>query len=110
MKKLFLYAVCALGLTAQAQIYQGSTTLGSNLTLDITVNTNTDSVAIETSGPAAGYFAIGFGATSMNGTYILLVNSNGTVNERRLGQWYDGSTLSSSISYNALTDSLTILP
>ena len=103
MKKLFLYAVCALGLTAQAQIYQGSTTLGSNLTLDITVNTNTDSVAIEASGPAAGYFAIGFGATSMNGTYILLVNSNGTVNERRLGQWNGGSTLSSSISYNALT-------
>ena len=103
MKNLYLSLSLLLGMTLHAQIYQGSTSLGSTMTLDVTLNTNTDSVDVEISGPASGYFAVGFGGTGMNGTYIMLVNSNGTVKERKLGQWNGGSTLSSSISYSAIT-------
>ena len=105
MKNLYLSLSLLLGMTLHAQIYQGSTSLGSTMTLDVTLNTNTDSVDVEISGPASGYFAVGFGGTGMNGTYIMLVNSNGTVKERKLGQWNGGSTLSSSISYSAITSS-----
>ena len=105
MKNLYLSLILLLGMTLQAQIYKGSASLGSSITLDITLNTNTDSVDVEISGPASGYFAVGFGGTGMNGTYIMLVNFNGTVQERKLGQWNGGSTLSSSISYSAITSS-----
>lgn len=105
MKNLYLSLTLLLGMTLQAQIYKGSATLGSSITLDVTLNTNTDSVDVEISGTASGYFAVGFGGTGMNGTYIMLVNANGTVQERKLGQWNGGSTLSSSISYSAITSS-----
>jgi hypothetical protein len=81
MKNLYLSLILLLGMTLQAQIYKGSASLGSSITLDITLNTNTDSVDVEISGPASGYFAVGFGGTGMNGTYIMLVNVNGTVHE-----------------------------
>ncbi len=105
MKNLCLSLSLLLGMTLQAQIYQGFTSLGSTITLDITLNTNTDSVDIEISGPASGYYSVGFGGTGMNGTYIMLVNSNGTVGERKLGQWNGGSALTSSIAYSAITSS-----
>lgn len=105
MKNLYLSLTLLLGMTLQAQIYKGSATLGSSITLDVTLNTNTDSVDVEISGTASGYFAVGFGGAGMNGTYIMLVNANGTVQERKLGQWNGGSTLSSSISYSAITSS-----
>lgn len=105
MKNLYLSLTLLLGMTLQAQIYQGSTSLGSNITLDVTLNTNTDSVDVEISGPSSGYFSVGFGGTGMNGTYIMLVNSNGTVGERKLGQWNGGSALTSSISYSTITSS-----
>ena len=75
------------------------------MTLDVTLNTSTDSVDVEISGPASGYFAVGFGGTGMNGTYIMLVNSNGTVKERKLGQWNGGLTFCLSIFYSAITSS-----
>ena len=105
MKNLYLSLTLLLGMTLQAQIYQGSASLGTNITLDVTMNTNTDSVDVEISGPSSGYFSVGFGGTGMNGTYIMLVNSNGTVGERKLGQWNGGSALTSSISYSAITSS-----
>ena len=97
---IFLY------LSSNGQIYSGSTSFGgSNLSLDITLNTNLDSVQLEFSGPASGYYAVGFGSTGMSGTYTLLVNSNGTVQERKLGSWNGGSSLTSSVSYNSITSS-----
>lgn len=105
MKNLYLSLMLLFGITLQAQIYQGSASLGSSITLDVTMNTNTDSVDVEISGPSSGYYAVGFGGTGMNGTYIMLVNSNGTVGERKLGQWNGGSALTSTISYSAITSS-----
>ena len=103
MKNRYLYFAILLSFTVQAQIYSGTTSLGSSMTLDITMNTTTDSLEMELSGPSSGYFSVGFGSTGMNGTYILLVNSNGTMAERKLGQYNGGSVLTSSIAYSAVT-------
>ena len=103
MKNRYLYFAILLSFTGQAQIYSGTTSLGSSMTLDITMNTTTDSLEMEFSGPSSGYFSVGFGSTGMNGTYILLVNSNGTMAERKLGQYNGGSVLTSSIAYSAVT-------
>ena len=103
MKNRYLYFAILLSFTGQAQIYSGTTSLGSSMTLDITMNTTTDSLEMEFSGPSSGYFSVGFGSTGMNGTYILLVNSNGTMAERKLGQYNGGSFLTSSIAYSAVT-------
>jgi hypothetical protein len=103
MKNRYLYFAMLLSFIGQAQIYSGTTSLGSSITLDITMNTTTDSLEMEFSGPSSGYFSVGFGSTGMNGTYILLVNSNGTMAERKLGQYNGGSVLTSSIAYSAVT-------
>lgn len=103
MKNRYLYFTILLSFTVQAQIYSGTTSLGSSMTLNITMNTTTDSLEMELSGPSSGYFSVGFGSTGMNGTYILLVNSNATIAERKLGQYNGGSVLTSSIAYSAVT-------
>ena len=105
MKNLVLSLSLLIGVPLQAQIYQGSAQLGTSMSLDISLNTNADSVSIEFSGPSSGYYAVGFGATSMTNAYTIVVNANGTVVERKLGNHQGGNTLSSSISYNAVTAS-----
>ena len=105
MKNLVLFLSLLIGVPLQAQIYQGSAQLGTSMSLDISLNTNADSVSIEFSGPSSGYYAVGFGATSMTNAYTIVVNANGTVVERKLGNHQGGNTLSSSISYNAVTAS-----
>ena len=92
--------LCAV--TSYGQIYQGSTQLGTSMSLDITLNTNTDSVSMEFSGPSSGYYAVGFGGTSMTNTYTVVVNSNGTVQERKLGNHQGGNVLGASVAYNAV--------
>ena len=105
MKNLVFSLSLLIGVPLQAQIYQGSVQLGTSMSLDISLNTNADSVSIEFSGPSSGYYAVGFGATSMTNAYTIVVNANGTVVERKLGNHQGGNTLSSSISYNAVTAS-----
>ena len=92
--------MCAM--PSYGQIYQGSTQLGTSMSLDITLNTNTDSVSMEFSGPSSGYYAVGFGGTGMTNTYTVVVNSNGTVQERKLGNHQGGNVLSASVAYNAV--------
>jgi len=105
MKNLVFSLSLLIGVPLQAQIYKGSVQLGTSMSLDISLNTNADSVSIEFSGPSSGYYAVGFGATSMTNAYTIVVNANGTVVERKLGNHQGGNTLSSSISYNAVTAS-----
>lgn len=103
MKNRYVQIALLMTAVCHAQIFTGSTSLGSSMTLDITMNTTTDSLEMEFSGPSSGYFSVGFGSTGMNGTYIVLVNSNGTMAERKLGQYNGGSVLTSSIAYSAVT-------
>jgi hypothetical protein len=84
--RYFLFGALLMALPLNGQIYSGSTQLGgAAMSLDITLNTNTDSISMEFSGPSSGYYAVGFGATSMTNTYTIVVNANGTVVERKLG-------------------------
>ena len=103
MMKNWIIGVLLLGtVISYGQIYQGSTQLGTSMSLDITLNTNTDSVSMEFSGPSSGYYAVGFGGTGMTNTYTVVVNSNGTVQERKLGNHQGGNVLSASVAYNAV--------
>lgn len=103
MMKNWIIGVMLLGtVISYGQIYQGSTQLGTSMSLDITLNTNTDSVSMEFSGPSSGYYAVGFGGTGMTNTYTVVVNSNGTVQERKLGNHQGGNALSASVAYNAV--------
>ncbi|MGB2445275.1 MAG: T9SS type A sorting domain-containing protein [Schleiferiaceae bacterium] len=103
MMKNWIVGVMLLGtVISYGQIYQGSTQLGTSMSLDITLNTNTDSVSMEFSGPSSGYYAVGFGGTGMTNTYTVVVNSNGTVQERKLGNHQGGNVLSASVAYNAV--------
>jgi len=102
MKNWIIAGVLLCAMPSYAQIYQGSTQLGTSMSLDITLNTNTDSVSMEFSGPSSGYYAVGFGGTGMTNTYTVVVNSNGTVQERKLGNHQGGNVLSASVAYNAV--------
>ena len=103
MMKNWIIGVMLLGtVISYGQIYQGSTQLGTSMSLDITLNTNTDSVSMEFSGPSSGYYAVGFGGTGMTNMYTVVVNSNGTVQERKLGNHQGGNVLSASVAYNAV--------
>jgi hypothetical protein len=102
MKNWIIVGVLLCAMPSYGQIYQGSTQLGTSMSLDITLNTNTDSVSMEFSGPSSGYYAVGFGGTGMTNTYTVLVNSNGTVQERKLGNHQGGNVLSASVAYNAV--------
>ncbi|MGD2003587.1 MAG: hypothetical protein PVK00_02215 [Flavobacteriales bacterium] len=105
MKNWIIVGVLLCAMPSYGQIYQGSTQLGTSMSLDITLNTNTDSVSMEFSGPSSGYYAVGFGGTGMTNTYTVVVNSNGTVQERKLGNHQGGSVLSASVTYNAVVAS-----
>lgn len=102
MKNCIVGGMLLCAVPSYGQIYQGSTQLGTSMSLDITLNTNTDSVSMEFSGPSSGYYAVGFGGTGMTNTYTVVVNSNGTVQERKLGSYQGGNVLSASVAYNAV--------
>ena len=103
MMNNWIIGVMLLGtVISYGQIHQGSTQLGTSMSLDITLNTNTDSVSMEFSGPSSGYYAVGFGGTGMTNTYTVVVNSNGTVQERKLGNHQGGNVLTASVAYNAV--------
>jgi len=103
--KTWLFGALLFVAPLYGQIYSGTAQLGTDLNLDITLNTNTDSVHMEFSGPSSGYYAVGFGGTSMTNTYTIVVNSNGTVQERKLGNHQGGNVLSSSVAYSAVVAS-----
>ena len=102
MKNWILGGMLLCAVPSYGQIYQGSTQLGTSMSLDITLNTNTDSVSMEFSGPSSGYYAVGFGGTGMTNTYTVVVNSNGSVQERKLGSYQGGNVLSASVVYSAV--------
>ena len=102
MKNWIIVGMLLCAVPSYGQIYQGSTQMGTSMSLDITLNTNTDSVSMEFSGPSSGYYAVGFGGTGMTNTYTVVVNSNGTVQERKLGNYQGGNVLSASVAYSAV--------
>lgn len=93
---LFIFTISI----SNAQLFEGSTTLSStnNMTLDVSINTNTNEVTIEYTGPSNLWYAVGFGGSSMANTYIILTDGAGNVTERKLGNHNAGSQLSPSLT------------
>lgn len=98
---LLLLVTLCLSTSAKANIFGANTTVnagGETLTLDLTIDTDNDLVTITMTGPDNLFFAFGFGGTSMNGTYAIIMEGNGNVMERNLGFHNQGSLLTSSFA------------
>lgn len=97
---LLALVVLAFSFTSKAQIFQGSANVNSgNLSVSVDINSNTNQVTLQLTGPNnGGYYAFGFGGGSMAGTYAIIVDGSGNVQERQLGNHTAGSVLSSSVS------------
>lgn len=100
-------ALLLTGFISNAQILQGTRILSTsnNMTLTVTVNTNTNVTEISISGPNNNWHSVGFGGSSMSGTYAMVMNGIGTVQERDLGNYSAGSALASSLTTNSSTTS-----
>lgn len=99
-KTMLIGALAFFSSTLIAQSFVGSKVLraSNNLSVDISTYPVGDSVNIIITGPATVWHSVGFGASSMNGTYCIVIDGNGNVTERRLGNHNGGSQLMSSIS------------
>jgi len=74
-----------------------SSGLLTNQYVNITINVTNSRLIIAFSGPTSYWHGIGFGSTSMSNTYAIIVNGNGTYQERKLGNHQEGTLLTSSI-------------
>ncbi|AEV31050.1 hypothetical protein Oweho_0026 [Owenweeksia hongkongensis DSM 17368] len=102
-KKTMLFGALAIFSSAlSAQSFVGSKVLraSNNLSVDISTYSVGDSVNIIITGPATAWHAVGFGGNSMNGTYCIVVDGNGNVTERKLGNHNGGTQLMSSVSFS----------
>lgn len=99
-KAILVSALAIFSSGLYAQSFAGSKALNSpkNISVDITTHTVGDSVNIVITGPSTVWHAVGFGGSSMNGTYCIVVDGQGNVTERKLGNHNGGSQLTSSIS------------
>ena len=68
------------------------------MTINVVVNTVTDSVTITMSGTNNAYFAYGFGGTQMTNRYTFVDNGTGALVERKLATHAAGTILTNSIS------------
>ena len=53
--------------------------------ISMTFDYNKGHVYILSTGPSGQYHGVGFGSTTMENTYAIITNSDGTVEERKLG-------------------------
>jgi len=70
-----------------------------NVTLDVELDATTQMARIRLSGPNSGWYGVGFGAQSMaDEPYVIIVDgTSGTYQERKLGKYSVGTSLSSSL-------------
>jgi hypothetical protein len=72
---------------------------GDQLTnVDVAVDTAADLVTITLSGPPVVWFGTGFNATEMRGTYVIIVDGEGNVMERVLGDHVPGVKVDDSVT------------
>ena len=84
----------------EAQILHGNTTLSgsNNMTLDVTVNTNSNEVDLIITGPNNFWYGVGFGGSIMINRYAIITTGSGGITERRLGNHNAGTLLGSSLT------------
>lgn len=99
LKKILFLALICLFSRLSGQILSGSIVVNSaqNMSLDVTLNTNLNEVILTLKGPNSTWFAYGFDNSIMDGTYALVVDGNGIVDERKLASQSAGFGLNSSI-------------
>ena len=86
------------GNTCGANSSQLVAQLSSFVQLNLTMDISSNSVTISIKGPADKWFAIGFGASEMKGTYSIAVDGRGNVTEHKLGDHELGSVLEPSVA------------
>jgi len=83
-------------------VYEASATvLSGAISVDVTIDVDADLVTIVASSTEDGYFAVGFGSSTMSGTYAIVMNvmDGGSLVdgvERQLGNHAPGSKVSTS--------------
>ncbi len=113
--KAFLLALVVFSSPVKADIMTGSTvfnfspnpSVGLN---NLTVNTTSNVIDIVMSGRSDGWFAVGFGNNTMDGTYAMVIDQLGNLSEYQLGPFGSNteligvaSTISSSITGSTRT-------
>ncbi len=91
--------------TLHADLIVGSTIFdfspNPSVSLGLSINTDSNTADIFMSGRSDGWFAIGFGSTTMANTYAIVVENTGNVDEYQLQQFGFGNIL--------LTDQITVV-
>ena len=84
----------------QADIVNGFSLLDgpTNLSIDLTVNGNSDNVDLIITSQEVGWFAIGFGSQFADGSYAIVHESGSGVQERVLGNFNPGIQLADSLT------------
>ncbi len=101
--KIFIISIFFFGNSnIDAQIHSGYATViagGTSLELGIEINEGQNLVTLTMIGPSDKYFAFGFDATNMGvEPYTIVMESNGDVTERKLGNHDAGTALQVSLN------------
>lgn len=99
-KSLLTAGLMLSAVAGNAQSFVGNKVLfaAQDVSVDITTHSVGDSMKIVITGPSTVWHAVGFGGNAMNGTYCIVVDGQGNVSERKLGNHNGGTQLSSSIT------------
>ncbi len=89
------------------QNWQGSQTVnaGQNMTLSLYIDPAADTVQITMTGPANQWKGYGFGGSAMSGTYAIITDGNGLIEEREMGNHTSGTVLTSSLISSSFSTS-----
>lgn len=98
---VFVFILLLIPSLMNASIFTANTSVnagGQTLTLDMTIDTDINLVTLTMTGPDNVFFAFGFGGTAMNNTYAIIMEGNGNIMERSLGNHNSGTLLTSSVT------------
>jgi len=95
--------------SVSGEILYASKSLLTGEDVNVVMDSAQGLVYIIYSGPTSAWHGIGFGASEMSGTYAVIIDGDGSYQERKLGNHQEGTELTSSILYsNSVTSGSTI--
>ncbi len=101
---LVAFAGTFLAPAAQADVWTADvllTTGGGDVAMTVTIDDVTEEVDIALTGSDSAWFAVGFGGSTMSGTYTIVTYPGGTVEERQLGEHNPGLPIGPTITLDA---------
>lgn len=96
-------AVSNVSCGSQVARMSGSSTAPSLITVRVSHDLRASTTTITLVGPAAVWYGVGFGLSVMKGSWAVIVEGNGTVSERLLGDHVVGEQLPPSITVRSNT-------